>query len=56
MSEDVSAFLMWTAEPKMMARKTMGIVAVMLLSLLAVLLYFTNKRLWAPIKRKQPKV
>ena len=56
MSEDVSAFLMWTAEPKMMARKTMGIVAVMLLSLLAILLYFTNKRLWAPIKRKQTKI
>jgi ubiquinol-cytochrome c reductase cytochrome c1 subunit len=56
MSEDVSAFLMWAAEPKMMARKTMGLVAVMLLSLLAVLLYFTNKRLWAPIKRKQTKI
>ena len=55
MSEDVSAFLMWTAEPKMMARKTMGLVAVLLLSLLAVLLYFTNKKLWAPIKRKETK-
>ena len=31
MSEDVSAFLMWTAEPKMMARKTMGLVAVLLI-------------------------
>jgi len=46
---------MWTAEPKMMARKTMGLVAVLLLSLLAVLLYFTNKKLWAPIKRKETK-
>ncbi len=52
LSEDVSAFLMWTAEPKMMARKTMGFVAVVLLSLLAFLLYLTNKKLWAPIKRK----
>jgi ubiquinol-cytochrome c reductase cytochrome c1 subunit len=55
LSEDVSAFLMWTAEPKMMARKKMGFVAVILLSLLAFLLYLTNKKLWAPIKRKDSK-
>ena len=52
MAEDVSAFLMWAAEPKMMARKTMGFTAVMLLGLLTVLLYLTNKKLWAPIKGK----
>jgi ubiquinol-cytochrome c reductase cytochrome c1 subunit len=51
-SEDVSAFLMWTAEPKMMARKEAGFVGVFFLILLSVLLYLTNKRLWAPIKRK----
>ena len=52
MSEDVSAFLMWTAEPKMMARKEAGFAAVIFLSILAALLYLTNKKLWAPIKRK----
>ncbi|MFT5001210.1 MAG: ubiquinol-cytochrome c reductase cytochrome c1 subunit [Planctomycetota bacterium] len=52
MSADVSAFLMWAAEPQMMARKTMGLVAVFLLGLLTVLLYLTNKVIWAPIKRK----
>ena len=52
MSEDVTAFLMWAAEPKMMARKTMGLIAVVLLTLLATLLYLTNKRLWAPHKGK----
>ena len=52
MAEDVAAFLMWTAEPQMMARKKMGFTAVLLLGLLAVLLYLTNKRLWAPIKRR----
>ena len=51
-SKDVSAFLMWTAEPKMMARKQAGFVGVLLLTLLSVLLYMTNKRLWAPHKRK----
>ena len=51
---DVSAFLMWTAEPKMMARKQAGFAGVIFLTVLSVLLYLTNKRLWAPIKgRKQ---
>ena len=53
LAADVSAFLMWTAEPKMMARKQAGFAGVLFLTLLAVLLYLTNKRLWAPIKRKE---
>ena len=52
MAEDASAFLMWAAEPKMMARKNMGFTAVLLLGLLTVLLYLTNKRIWAPHKGK----
>ncbi|MDF3414856.1 cytochrome c1 [Sulfitobacter sp. M57] len=52
LSADVSAFLMWTAEPKMMARKQAGFAGVIFLTLLSVLLYLTNKRLWAPVKRK----
>lgn len=53
MAEDVSAFLMWTAEPKMMARKQTGFVAVLFLTLLSVLLYLTNKRIWARVKGKK---
>jgi ubiquinol-cytochrome c reductase cytochrome c1 subunit len=52
LSEDVAAFLMWTAEPKMMARKQAGFNAVLLLTILAALLYLTNKSLWAPVKRR----
>ena len=52
LSTDVSAFLMWTAEPKMMERKQVGIVAVIFLIFLAVMLYLTNKKLWAKAKRK----
>jgi ubiquinol-cytochrome c reductase cytochrome c1 subunit len=51
MAQDVSAFLMWAAEPKMTARKQVGFIGVILLVVLASLLYLTNKRLWAPIKR-----
>lgn len=53
MAEDVAAFLMWTAEPKMMARKEAGFLSVVVLGLLTVLLYLTNKRLWAPHKGKK---
>ena len=51
-AEDVAAFLMWAAEPKLNVRKETGFRAVLLLILLSVLLYFTNKRLWAPYKNK----
>lgn len=49
---DTAAFLMWAAEPKMMARKETGFIAVSFLVLLTVLLYATNKKLWAPVKKK----
>ncbi|WP_171234716.1 cytochrome c1 [Ruegeria sp. HKCCA6837] len=52
MSEDVAAFLMWAAEPKLMDRKNAGFVGVIFLSILSVLLYLVNKRLWAPHKGK----
>lgn len=53
MAEDVAAFLMWTAEPKMMERKNAGFVGVIFLTVLSVLLYLVNKRLWAPHKGKK---
>jgi ubiquinol-cytochrome c reductase cytochrome c1 subunit len=51
-SKDVAAFLMWAAEPKMMARKQAGFVGVVFLGVLTVLLYLTNKRIWAPVKAR----
>ncbi|WP_342069480.1 cytochrome c1 [Yoonia algicola] len=51
-SQDVAAFLMWTAEPKLVARKQAGLSGVLFLTVLSVLLYLTNKRLWAPHKHK----
>jgi ubiquinol-cytochrome c reductase cytochrome c1 subunit len=50
MSMDVAAFLMWAAEPKMMDRKAAGLTAVLFLAALCVLLYLTNKKIWAPHK------
>jgi ubiquinol-cytochrome c reductase cytochrome c1 subunit len=51
-AEDVAAFLMWTAEPKMMARKDAGLTGVIFLTVLTVLLYLTNKRIWKPVKNR----
>ncbi len=51
-AQDVAAFLMWAAEPKMMARQQAGFIAVLLMTLMSVLLYLTNKRLWYPIKHR----
>ncbi len=50
-AQDVAAFLMWTAEPGLNARKQVGLTGVIFLSILAVLLYLTNKRIWAPVKK-----
>jgi ubiquinol-cytochrome c reductase cytochrome c1 subunit len=47
---DVAAFLMWAAEPHKNARKQAGLTGIIFLTFLAVLLYMTNKRIWAPIK------
>jgi ubiquinol-cytochrome c reductase cytochrome c1 subunit len=52
LAQDVAAFLMWAAEPKLNARKQAGLTGVIFLSVLAVLLYLTNKRLWAPVKHR----
>jgi len=49
-AKDVAAFLMWAAEPKMVQRKEAGFRNLIWLIVLGVLLYFTNKKLWAPIK------
>jgi cytochrome c1 len=46
-SKDVSAFLMWAAEPHMEARKRIGLQVIIFLLVFAGLLYFTKKRVWA---------
>ena len=52
-SMDIAAFLMWAAEPKMMDRQYAGFMGVFFLAILSVLLYLTNKRIWAPIKYRE---
>ena len=53
MAKDVAAFLMWTAEPKLVERKEAGARNFVFVGLLAVLLYLTNKKLWAGVKKSR---
>lgn len=50
MSKDVSAFLMWAAEPKMEERKRLGFQVLIYLLVLSGLLYFVKKKVWAGVK------
>ena len=52
-AKDVSAFLMWTAEPKMVERKEAGLRNIIMLFVLAILLYYTNKQVWASVKGRK---
>lgn len=48
-SKDVSAFMMWVAEPHMIARKRTGFQVMIFLIVLAGLLYFTKKKVWSAV-------
>ena len=52
MAKDVSAFLTWTAEPKMEASKKTGIYSLIFLLFLTVLTYLTYRNIWADQKRR----
>ncbi|MBH0236673.1 cytochrome c1 [Methylobrevis sp. L22] len=46
-SRDVSAFLMWAAEPHLVERKQMGFRVIIFLIVFAGLLYATKKKIWS---------
>lgn len=48
-ARDVTAFLMWAAEPKLEERKRMGFQAITFLLVFGGLLYFTKKKVWSQI-------
>lgn len=48
-SRDVSAFLMWVAEPHLASRKAAGLQVILFLVLFAGLMWFVKQRLWAKI-------
>jgi len=52
MAKDVSAFLVWTAEPKLENRHHYGWAVLLFLLVGTVLGYFSYKNIWAEAKRK----
>jgi ubiquinol-cytochrome c reductase cytochrome c1 subunit len=52
MAKDVSAFLVWTAEPKLEARHRYGITALVFLIIATILGYLSYRNIWAEAKRK----
>ncbi|MEA1071504.1 cytochrome c1 [Sphingomonas sp. LY160] len=52
MSKDVSAFLVWTAEPSLARRHGYGFAVLIFLIVATVLGYFSYRNIWAEAKRK----
>ncbi|HET7715393.1 MAG TPA: cytochrome c1 [Bauldia sp.] len=48
-AKDVAAFLMWTAEPHLVARKRLGFQVGIFLLVFASLMYLTKRRVWAAV-------
>ncbi|MCP4318731.1 MAG: cytochrome c1 [Hyphomicrobiales bacterium] len=49
-SKDVSAFMMWAAEPKLESRKSLGFKVIVFLLIFAGLLYLSKKSVWSRVE------
>jgi cytochrome c1 len=50
-ARDVSAFLMWAAEPKLEQRYRLGLRVMIFLTVLAIIMYLAKRAVWAPMHR-----
>ncbi|MGB7373418.1 cytochrome c1 [Pontixanthobacter sp.] len=53
MSQDVAAFLTWTAEPKLVERKQSGLPVLGFLIFATILAYLSKQQIWAAVKPKK---
>lgn len=51
MAYDVANFMAWASDPTMQERKQMGLKVMLFMFFFVILLYFTNKRVWAKVKK-----
>lgn len=49
-AKDVSAFLSWAGEPKLEARKRLGLMVLAYMAVLTLLLYLSKRALWRNVK------
>ena len=54
-AKDVSAFLMWTAEPKLEERYKVGARVMIFLLVFAVIMYLSKRAVWARLHRRDQK-
>jgi len=50
LASDITAFLAWTAEPELEARKSMGVKVMIFLAFFTILLIAVKRRVWADVK------
>ena len=50
MSKDVTAFLIWTAEPELEERKRLGIKVIFFLIIFTAMLYAVKRQIWSRLK------
>jgi cytochrome c1 len=48
-ARDVTAFLMWTAEPKLEERKRLGFRVLIFVGVFAALLFLVKRKIWSDI-------
>ncbi len=53
-AKDVTAYLMWTAEPHLEQRKRIGLQVMLFLMLFGGLLYYTKKKVWSRMPDGSP--
>lgn len=49
-AKDVTEFLMWAAEPKLEARKKLGVMTIIYLLILSVILYWSYRKIWSKVE------
>ena len=52
MSQDVTAFLTWAAEPHLEKRKRIGFKTILYLLIFSVLVFFSMKKIWSRVESK----
>ena len=52
MAKDVSAFMLWTAEPNLQSRHKSGVAVLLFLIIATILGYLSYRNIWAEAKRK----
>jgi ubiquinol-cytochrome c reductase cytochrome c1 subunit len=56
MSKDVSAFLAWTAEPRLENRNRTGLAVLIFLTIATILAYLAYRNIWASVKERKVRI